>query len=420
MNDNIKAILSNPFTICIVLLYAGFISLSFLGEDNKSVRIITIVLIWIVVLSNKSELNNSDPILSCLKLYVISCFPSFLFTDNPSLCAFKLFELILLPVFANLGISFFHINEKLIVPKILLFYYIFQTLIAVFGYFLDPTTIAVDTGYGAYVTFLHCNYPPIQSNALGSYCAFSLLVCTYLVARELKDGYRIVNLSIYTILFTLSCFTMYLCSSRTSMISCLIAFLFLFINIFKAKTKTIVIVASLALAGVYVDKVAETAYSIIMKKQTESTIDKSDDAANQLSSGRLAMWEKAIEDPTKCILGQGFGTGFREMQKNGDTFAGNAHNSVVEILYNAGIFALFFWLRLWYLLYKRFKYFLFDCDGLPLDRSLYYLTASICILAVIRSIGNLSFVYLQLDSFAPLAAIILCVYTSNYQEEIEC
>ena len=88
-----------------------------------------------------------------------------------------------------------------------------------------------------------------------------------------------------------------------------------------------------------------------MKKQDEKSLEKSENIANTISSGRLEIWETILANPADCILGKGFGTAVKEEKIGIGT---NAHNSIVELLISVGIFATFFWIRLWYLLFKRY------------------------------------------------------------------
>lgn len=412
--NNIFSIFRKNWVLqCCLIFFLGQLSLSFLGIENKSVRIATTFLIYIIIIRNKVHFIK-DKIIVALLMFSICCFFSLFFSNNKILCGYKLLELFITLFLIIGGINNFHIRKNLTIFHILLYYYIFQSLIALWGYFTDPTTIAIDTGYGAYVTFLQCNFPPLHANGLGSFCGYGALASMTLFLGEYRKKRHHILLIVY-ILFFISCvYTMYLCSSRTSMISFTIAFLFLFHYAIKPNMKILLLTIGISIGIVYADKIEYGIYSIIMKKQTEETLSRADSEIDMLTSGRLGMWEYVLDHPERCIFGQGYGTGFLDMWESGETEASNAHNSIIEILYSAGMFALFFWLQMWWLIYKRFIWLMKRKEMLPLDSLWYYLALAIFILAIIRSIGNLNFVYFKLDSFAPMAIIILFVYSTKY------
>lgn len=403
----------NWVLVCCLIFFLGMLSLSFFGRENKIIRIVFTLLIYVIILYQRKKIIN-DSILIAFSSYVIFCMISILFSQNVMMCGFKLLELIIMLVLISGGVEKFKIGTKYNLFQVLLYYYIFQSVVALIGYFTDPTTVAEDTGYGAYVTFLSCKFPPIHSNALGSFCGYGALTSFTLYILSKKEKKRFPLSVIYFIFFMLCVYTMYLCSSRTGMISFVIGFIFLFHYVIKIKVKILVLVISVILGTIYINKIADVVKLIIMKKQTEEILSSSEDEVNALTSGRIGMWEYVLEHPERCILGQGYGTGFLSMWENGETDAGNAHNSMIEILYNTGIFALVFWLRIWWLGYKRFKWLMQNKKKLPLNIDWYYLAGAIFLFSFVRSIGNLNFVYFQLDSFAPMAVIILFIYSTQY------
>lgn len=80
-------------------------------------------------------------------------------------------------------------------------------------------------------------------------------------------------------------------------------------------------------------------HSYYDEKQDEKSLEKSENIANTISSGRLEIWETILANPADCILGKGFGTAVKEEKIGIGT---NAHNSIVELLISVGIFATFF------------------------------------------------------------------------------
>lgn len=79
-------------------------------------------------------------------------------------------------------------------------------------------------------------------------------------------------------------------------------------------------------------------HSYYDEKQDEKSLEKSENIANTISSGRLEIWETILANPADCILGKGFGTAVKEEKIGIGT---NAHNSIVELLISVGILLLF-------------------------------------------------------------------------------
>lgn len=408
------SIFRNPVSLSFILVFTGYLSLSFLGIENKTIRILTIILSCIILYNNISFRSciTNDKIFKNILYFVLFCFPSIFFTDDLFGCSFKLLEIQLLIPFIIVGVSRFNITNKFTIFHFFIIYYIIQTFITFLGYLFDPSVVAEDNNYGTYVTFLSCKYPPLHANGLGSFCAVSLMASTTFFILKIKNKLNI-KILLYIFLIIISIITLYLTSSRTSMISGLIALLFFIYKTFPQKYKLLLTIIVITFCFTNSKVIESSITSILMKKQTEETIAASDSSeADVLASGRLSIWSKIIENPEKCILGQGYGTAFKteNIKKFGVT---NAHNSIMELLYNVGIFACFFWLRLWYILYKRYKWLIKFKKLLPLPIEFYHLSMSLLILNFIRSFANISFVYMQLDVFSTIGVIILFIYSKN-------
>ena len=158
------------------------------------------------------------------------------------------------------------------------------------------------------------------------------------------------------------------------------------------------------------NEIIETTIRIMMKQQNEQTIDQYDSTEDAIMSGRLSIWKTVLNNPEKLILGNGFGVASSENEIG----AANAHNSMVEILINCGVFALLFWIRMWYLMYKRYRWLCKYSNCLPVDISWIHLGAAFAVQSIVRSLGNVSFVYFQLNSFSVIGTIILFSYCRFY------
>lgn len=405
----------NAFVIIFILLFLGFLSMSFLGIENKSVRVVTLLIITIIVFVRKKRVDSiisRDPMIKSLWYFFLCSIPSILFCEEIAKCGFKLFELSIMVMVTALGVMYFYMNKfKSNVFQFICWYYVFQTAITILGYFFDPTAIAAETGYGNYVTFLHCNYPPIHGNSIGEFGGITLLFTFVLLHYQQQNGRISRKSKIYLLIIGITGMSvLYLSSSRTCMIAFAVAFLFLFNNLFNTGTKIKMMMIGLCLALVFSNEIIDTTVRIMMKKQNEETMAKFDSAEDAIMSGRLSIWQTVLSNPEKLILGNGFGVASSENEIG----AGNAHNSMVEILINSGVFALFFWIRMWILMYKRYRWLCKHSNYLPVDVSWIHLGAAFAVQSIIRSFGNVSFVYFQLNAFSVIATIILFSYCRFY------
>ena len=409
--------IQNPYCIFFIISYIGFLTMSFIGIENKTFRIIStciIILLSFKSLSQSSSKIYDEPIIQNFILYIILCFPSLFFTSDIITCSFKLIELVLMAIFTIVGISNFNITNKFTIFKFTLSYYILHTSITMIGYLFDPKAIAVDTGFGSYVTFLRCNYPPIHANGLSAFGIIAGYYSLTLFINKWKKNHQIKAIIPYVAFFILSVYMIYLTSSRTGIISGCIGLIFLAVKILNKYQKKITVCFGIILAILFSQQIIETTIHIMMKKQDEKSLEKSENIANTISSGRLEIWETILANPADCILGKGFGTAVKEEKIGIGT---NAHNSIVELLISVGIFATFFWIRLWYLLFKRYFWLCKYKYLLPCHIIWYHLATAILIISIIRSIGNLSFIYFDLACFAPIAIIALFVYSTFYVKQ---
>ena len=165
---------------------------------------------------------------------------------------------------------------------------------------------------------------------------------------------------------------------------------------------------------IFFEQISDVITSFFYKSFTEESIAASDNSTDVMLSGRARIWEGALSNPDDLIFGQGFGVASHETKEFKD---GNAHNSMVEILLNAGIFALFFWLRFWWLIYKKYKWLKRNKDLLPLPIINYELAAAIMISFFVKSFGNVSFVYFTPGDFFVISVAAFFIYSEKYVHE---
>lgn len=400
----------NPVCLAFIITFLGFLSLSFLGQENKIVRLICSILslftLWFGHSKHIRYVIKNDSILKSCYFFFLFSVPSIFFCTEVIKCGFKLLDLLIMVAFVALGTIYFNIDRKKNVFKFLCYYCVLQTIIAFIGYFVDPTAIASDNGYGNYVTFLHCNYPPIHGNSIGEFGSVTiyLMICLYLTNKQKRSRF----LYLLTAMIGLS--VLYLSSSRTCIISGVVGLIFLFFRVYKTSTRLKFIVVALCVGVYFSHEIINTTMSILMKKQNDETLSHANNTADAIMSGRLSIWQNALDNPYRLILGMGYGVASSDK----DIGAGNTHNSIVEILFNSGIFALFAWLFMWIQLFRRYHWLCIMRNYLPVDIIWLHLAAAILIMNVIRSMGNISFVYLQMNVFAVVASIILIVYSTLF------
>ena len=401
----------NPFVILFVINFLGFLSLSFLGDESKAGRVCCTILIFLYVLFKKTGLKKclfSDSLVITCFLFALSCIPSILFSSSPIVCIYKIAELLLIPLFIVIGVSNFRVNN-INIFKFLLFYFIFQTLVSFVGYFLDPSSMNIEENVLSgrnFVPMLRCNYPPFSSNGLGGIASVSFLTCVgyYFSSLTKRKKYLIYILGI------ISLFVLYKSSSRTAMLSTAIAFLFMIRKFVSFKNLFIIFILICFVGFFYIDSLISFFSGIFMKSQTDISNSSGGIDFDVLLSGRLRIWEIALENKELVLFGLGYGTAIKDL----GIPDGNAHNSIVEIVINGGIIALFFWLRIWILLIKRYLWLIKYKKLLPFQPHWYYFSLGLVFMAFVRSWGNLSFVYWQLDAFVIISVCILFIYSSNY------
>lgn len=403
----------NKFIVCFIFIFLGFLSLSFLGLENKSIRISSLILVYGIALLYVKSITiviQKDSVIRSLSYFFLFSVPSIFFCEEVAKCGFKLLDLSIMVSMTALGVISFK-TKKTNIFKFICWYYVFQTLITIIGYFVDPQAIAADTGYGNYVTFLHCNYPPIHGNSIGEFGGITLLFTIALFhLSQKKQKCRFLNKSLFVLIGISGLAVLYLSSSRTCMLAFVIAFLFLFSHLYNSKTKLKLTMIGLCLALLFSNQIIETTMKIMMKKQNEQTMAAYGSDEDALLSGRLSIWENALNNPEQLILGKGFGVASSEEGIG----AANAHNSIVEILLNSGVFALFFWIRMWWLLYRRYKWLCENSKSLPVDISWIHLGAAFAVQSIVRSFGNVSFIYFQLNVFSVMGTLILFSYCRFY------
>lgn len=403
----------NKFIICFILVFLGFLSLSFWGLENKTVRVSSLILVSGIALSYVKSITmiiQKDSLIKSFCCFFLFSIPSIFFCEEVTKCGFKLFDLSIMVSMIALGVVFFN-TKKTNVFKFICWYYVFQTLITIIGYFFDPQAIAADTGYGNYVTFLHCNYPPIHGNSIGEFGGITLLFTLalfHLKQKEHKSGP--LNKILLLLVGASGLAVLYLSSSRTCMIAFVMAFLFLYFHLYNSKTKVKMAMVGLCLALLFSNQIIDTTTRIMMKKQNEQTMAAYGSDEDALMSGRLSIWENALNNPEQLILGKGYGVASSE----GDIGAANAHNSIIEILLNCGVFALFLWIRMWFLMYKRYRWLCKNSKSLPIDVAFIHLGAAFAVQSIVRSFGNVSFIYFQLNVFSVMGTMILFSYCRFY------
>lgn len=398
----IRSFGSNTFAFAFVIYFIGFLSMSFLGQENKSLRIATTLLVLFILLfkaagANKFFLKNRLSIL--FLIYICSLLPSLLFTDLFFMSVFKILDVVIIFLLINDSVKSFIIREVRITSfHFILYYFILQCVIILFGYFFDPNALREDFLQKG-ISFLSSNYPKIHSNTVGT---FGGVVVLYAIFR-LKAIPR--NTLINTALLLLGLSVLILSSSRTSMLATLLGSAFLIVTMFTGKQKRYLLAALIISAAIFSTEIYEFGFKALMKMQTEESLANADNAADILLSGRLSLWQIILESPENLIFGRGFGTALLTESALNNT---NAHNSVIELLINAGMLAVTLWLMIWWQLIRSYRYIVRNKSFLPLHPHCYHLSFSLLILVFVKSMANITFVYFQL--FDWLIVSIICLY----------
>lgn len=398
----ISAFWNNTFVFTFTVYFIGFLSLGFLGQENKTIRIATAVVALAVVflkVASSGMLLVRNRLSMLLFLYICSLLPSLLFSEMFFMSVFKILDIVVILLIVSDSVRSFLIKElRMTAFHFVLYYFIIQSIFILGGYFFDPNAVREDLLKKG-VTFLSSNYPKIHSNTVGTFGGVVILYAIFRVERLPKR--KILNFS----LLALGLSVLYLSSSRTGMIATIIGSGFLILKIFSGKQKRwLLALAVLALVYFNAD-IYHFGLKALMKVQTEETLANADNATDVLLSGRLSLWEIILEHPENLVFGRGFGTAMLTEDAMSNT---NAHNSIVELLINAGAIAVVFWLLIWWKLVETYRYINRNKRFLPLHPNYYHLAFSLLILIFIKSMANITFVYFQL--FDWLMVSIICLF----------
>lgn len=398
----IRSINNNTFVFAFVVYFLGFLSLSFLGEENKIIRITTTLLVLFVLLIrlyNSHTQYYKSKLSTIIFIYTCTLLPSLIFSELFFMSAFKILDIFIIYLLINESVRNFYIKElKITLFDFILYYFVVQCIIIIGGYFFDPHAMRSDLLQKG-VSFLSSNYPKIHSNTVGTFGGVVILFSIFRIKRVPQR--TIINL----LLLSLGLAVVYLSSSRTGMIATLIGAIFLIAMIFSGKQKIYLLTAASIGLVIFTTEIYQFGYKALMKMQTEETLANSNNATDLLLSGRLSLWETIMEKPENLIFGRGFGTALLSENAMNNT---NAHNSIVELMVNAGIVAVILWITIWWYLFKYYRYIINNKKFLTADVSYYHFSFSLLILIFIKSMANITFVYFQL--FDWLMVSIFCLY----------
>ncbi len=401
----LNAIGNNALVFSFSVYFLGFLSLSFIGEENKSVRIATTLAVLFVLLVKIAYINKfylKNKLSAIFLVYICSLLPSLIFSEMIFMSVFKILDLIIIfLLMADSVESFFIKGLRLTFFHFILYYFIFQCIIFMGGYFFDPHALRQDFLQKG-INFLTSNYPKIHSNTVGTFGGVVILYSIFRIkhfAQKYLLNYLLLGLGLSVL---------YLSSSRTGVLATLIGATFLIIKLFSGKQKLVLLVSIILAAVFFGNDIYQFGFKALLKMQTEETLANADNAADVLLSGRLGLWEIILEKPWNLIFGRGFGAALLTENALHNT---NAHNSIVELLINAGIVATALWLVIWWRLFVYYRYIIRNKRFLPLHINYYHLSFSLLILICIKSMANITFVYFQL--FDWLMVSIICLYVST-------
>lgn len=418
-NNIYKYVSENSFCFGFFVTLLAFMTLSpyAYGSDFKYIRVACSLFLFIKYGSgcffNSQEWTN-NAIINNLIIYAFFCSISIFFAEDYFTCGFKLLEIWVLIMFIILGAKNFNLSFGGNVFQFILWYAVLQALVAFVGYFVDPLAIVSEEENvregRVYVPMLTCNLPFISSNALGLFGAVSVFKAYYMWRCDNAKNTFSRKLLIGVIAF-IGLFVLYESSSRTSMISGVIGFLFLYKQTSSAVQRTKAIIISILLCVFFYNQISDAIMDFMYKSYTEDSVLASDDSADIVLSGRSRIWHAVLSQPEDLILGKGFGVASHETTGFTD---GNAHNSMFEILLNAGVFALFFWLRFWWLIYQKYRWLKSHKEYLPFPIMNYELSIAIMITFFVKSFGNVSFVYFLPGEFFVISVSAFFVYSEKY------
>lgn len=397
--------------VSFVLIFIGFLSLSFLGTDMKIVRIICNLSVLLLLLNRFLRTNNTinlnDSIFKLLILFLVLLIPSVFVSKMPFFTAYKLMDVFVMVMLILIISRKFVLNRKgFSFLHFVLWYFFAQTFLSLAFYIIDPSSVSRTAEIG--VTFLSSNYPQIHSNTLGSFAGVAALFMIYNIQRTRKI--------IFYVFLVFCVLVLFLTSSRTSLIAFLISLLFYLYHTLLFSKKIIFASFLLILFLSFSTSIINYTQSFIYKTLDNDKISQSENSLDMILSGRLSIWEEIVSKPEIFFLGKGFGTAMLTDNISNNT---NAHNSIAEILINAGALPTIIWLLIWFKLYKYFNVFKSKSNVLLYDSKFYILSFSILILVFIRSLGNATFVYFQLFDWIMVGIISFYIYSFNYLKNAE-
>ncbi|MCU7919610.1 MAG: O-antigen ligase family protein [Candidatus Thiodiazotropha sp. (ex Epidulcina cf. delphinae)] len=183
-----------------------------------------------------------------------------------------------------------------------------------------------------------------SSNEFGILLASIIpLILPYLLKGKRYE--RVISL--IALVFTLNAFI--LCNSRGAFVSLIFGIFYAFILVANKKIRRYIIIAAIAVIPVFIYLTDENFANRISSLWTSST--QSEDALNELSTGRVAIWMYGLEMAKDHPLGVG-PEGFRELsrfympEENLTVHPGAehgvraAHNSYLQVLVEQGVLGL--------------------------------------------------------------------------------
>ena len=182
---------------------------------------------------------------------------------------------------------------------------------------------------------------------------------TVMFSKKYFDDKIIKKIS-YWFLIALGSYSIYLNFTRTGWI--LFLFGIFFILFYKERIKRLILIATPLMFGVilltFVFIANNPAIMLRLLGETTYRTNESYDS-NQISSGRLEIWENAIENLKKdgiaaVVLGHGVKRALFLMEKSYG-YSLVAHNRFIEILQFSGIIGLLLYLKVLHLIFKQVK-----------------------------------------------------------------
>lgn len=250
-------------------------------------------------------------------------------------------------------------------------------------------------------TMMQSRYPPMVGNGLGFLGALTSLFGLYLFDGLSKR--KVVKKLLAVVIIFGGSTVLFLSYTRSILVFFIVAVLFY--SILEKRFGRVFLLVGVIVGMLIVGSVREAMTDHMRRGATDQQI--------VSLSGRLAFWGQIFsQDTIRLISGGGFATGtlFQNYENlNKKVFAyGNAHNSIAELVGNAGLIGAFLWL----LIVIRIPFQLIRarrrCSG-ETRRSLLHFNSfisSVFLLSVSRSLMNSTFVYLDYFYFIFLGLIV--------------